>query len=219
MKPKIGLSPVLLALVAIYSAIGEAAPPHGRRAHHRAGVTHQTAKPYGAGLSEEQSLRALESEISRKLGASIRQDDYPEQARREGWAGTTWVDVLVGTDGKIKQVAVQQSSGFEILDEQALRMVDRISLWWIPQRLRHREAKVAVPVGFYVRDEPETPLITADMFVVLLAERVYLPALYCRNASEMDSGVTHTLAVDLVPPLPPEQDATVAGWTVVHVVR
>ena len=31
-------------------------------------------------------------------------------------------------------------------------MVDRVSIWWIPQRLRKREVKVNVPVGFYIRD-------------------------------------------------------------------
>ena len=54
------------------------------------------AMPYGANLSEAESLRALESEISRKLGSNIRESDYPEEARREGWSGTALVDVLVG---------------------------------------------------------------------------------------------------------------------------
>jgi len=54
------------------------------------------ATPYGANLSEAESLRALESEIARKLGSNIRESDYPEEARREGWSGTALVDVLVG---------------------------------------------------------------------------------------------------------------------------
>jgi TonB family protein len=110
-----------------------------------------TAKPYGASLSEEQSLRALESEISRKLGSKIQESDYPEEARRQGWSGTTLVGVLVGGNGKIKQVSVSHTSGFALLDEQAVRMVDRVSIWWIPQRLRKREVNLAVPVGFYIR--------------------------------------------------------------------
>src|SRR6476659_4583200 len=64
------------------------------------------AQSYGASLSEEQSLRALESEISRKLGSKIRESDYPEEARRQGWSGTTLVGVLVGSNGKIKEVSV-----------------------------------------------------------------------------------------------------------------
>ena len=62
------------------------------------------------------------------------------------------IDVLVGKDGKIKEASIHQTSGFAILDQQALRIVDRVSIWWIPQRLRKREVKVNVPVGFYIRN-------------------------------------------------------------------
>ena len=60
--------------------------------------------------------------------------------------------MLVGSNGKIKEVSVSQTSGFSILDEQALRLLDRVTIWWIPQRLRKREVKVTVPVGFFIRN-------------------------------------------------------------------
>ena len=53
-------------------------------------------------------------------------------------------------DGQIKQVSVRTTSGFPLLDEQALRMVARVRIWWIPQRLRKREVNVSVPVCFYI---------------------------------------------------------------------
>ena len=84
--------------------------------------------------------------------AKIRESDYPEEARRQGWTGTALVAVLVGSNGKIKEVSIHRTSGFSILDQQALRMVERVRIWWIPQRLRKREVKVTVPVGFYVRN-------------------------------------------------------------------
>ena len=121
----------------------------GHRKLAKISPTTETA-PYGAGLNEEQSLRALESEISRKLGSNIQPSDYPEEARRQGWSGTTLVGVVVAADGKIKQVSVRTTSGFPLLDEQALRMVARVRIWWIPQRLRQREVNVSVPVGFYI---------------------------------------------------------------------
>lgn len=222
MNLKTGLSLLFLAVFMANSTIGEAARAQGRRGpDHNAATTsaHHGAKPYGAGLDEEQSLHALGSEIARKLGANIQEGDYPEEARREGWSGTTWVDVLVGSNGKIKELAVQQSSGFSILDEQAMRMVDRITLWWIPQRLRNREVTVAVPVGFYIRDEPEARLISAVMFAGILADRVYLPTSHCRNTNEIDPVSTVSPAEDLVPPLPPEEDSTLAGWNAAHALR
>ena len=219
MNLKTGLSLLLIAVPMAASTVCEAARLQGKAArHHHAatGTQHQGAKPYGAGLSEEQSLSALGSEIARKLGAKIQEGDYPEEARREGWSGTTWVDVSVGSNGKIKELAVQQSSGFAILDEQAMRMVHRISLWWIPQRLRNREVKVAVPVGFYIRNDAERRLISAEMFAGILADRVYLPTSHCLNTKDLDEGQTVSPAIDLIAVVPPQEDSTLAGWTAAH---
>lgn len=122
--------------------------------HHKLAeaVRAQTAKPYGASLTEEEALRALEVEISRKLGAKIQESDYPEEARRQGWTGTTLVGVEVGANGKIIRVSLSQTSGFRLLDQQALRMVEGVRIWWIPQRLRKRTVQVAVPVAFFIRN-------------------------------------------------------------------
>ena len=155
MKLKIPASLIFISALMVACTLCEAAQKEvPRSARHKAinsGHSH-AARPYGAGLSEAQSIRALESEISRKLGSTIRESDYPEEARRQGWTGTALVAVLVGSDGKIKETSIYRSSGFPILDQQALRMVDRASIWWIPQRLRKREVKVIVPVGFYIRN-------------------------------------------------------------------
>ena len=149
------LSLICMCALVVACALCEAAQKEvSRSARHKAidsGHPH-AARPYGAGLSEAQSIRALESEISRKLGSTIRESDYPEEARRQGWTGTALVAVLVGSDGKIKETSIHRTSGFPILDQQAQRMVDRVSIWWIPQRLRKREVRVTVPVGFYIRN-------------------------------------------------------------------
>ena len=149
------LSLICMCALVVACGLCEAAPKEvprsGRHKAINSGYSH-APRPYGAGLSEAQSIRALESEISRKLGSTIRESDYPEEARRQGWTGTALVAVLVGSDGKIKETSIHRTSGFPILDQQALRMVDRVSIWWIPQRLRKREVKVTVPVGFYIRN-------------------------------------------------------------------
>src|SRR3954447_1064340 len=219
MTPRAGLSLLFLVIFSAHATLGEAGRTQGRRAPHHTAATakaHQEAKAYGAGLNEEQSLRALRSEIARKLGAHIQEGDYPEEARREGWSGTTWVDVLVGSNGKIKELTVQQSSGFPLLDEQAVRMLDRISLWWIPQRLRNREVKVAVPVGFYIRNDAEPRLISAEIFAGILADRVYLPTSHCLNTKDLNEGQTVLPAIDLIRVVPPQQDSTLASWTAAH---
>lgn len=51
------------------------------------------------------------------------QPEYPLAARRMGWQGRVVLDVEVLADGSPGEVAVQQSSGREILDNAALRAV------------------------------------------------------------------------------------------------
>ena len=148
------LSLICMAALMLAGSLCEAAqkdlPRSARQQALKSGQSH-APRGYGAGLSEAESLHALEAEISRKLGSKIRESDYPEEARRQGWSGTALLNVLVGSNGKIKAVSVHRTSGFPILDQQALRMIERVNIWWIPQRLRNREVKVTVPVGFYAR--------------------------------------------------------------------
>lgn len=48
---------------------------------------------------------------------------YPAQSRRMGEQGKVVVRVLIGTDGLAQKVEIRQSSGFERLDEAALKSV------------------------------------------------------------------------------------------------
>jgi len=99
--------------------------------------------------TDEQALRAFEIDLSRNVGKAIKQEDYPEEARRWAWSGTTFVQVLVDKDGWRKAVSVSKSSGFRVLDEQALRLIHRVETPPVPQRLRGREIVAIVPIGFY----------------------------------------------------------------------
>ena len=109
------LSLICMCALMVACALCEAAQKEvPRSARHKAtnsGHSH-AARPYGAGLSEAQSIRALESEISRKLGSTIRESDYPDEARRQGWTGTALVAVLVGRDGKIKETSIDGRVAF-----------------------------------------------------------------------------------------------------------
>lgn len=50
---------------------------------------------------------------------------YPLESRRKKEQGTVVLRVVIGTDGKIAQVAVSESSGFERLDKAAIEAVKR----------------------------------------------------------------------------------------------
>jgi outer membrane biosynthesis protein TonB len=49
-------------------------------------------------------------------------------------------------------VELQRTSGFRVLDDQAVVMVRRVSKLFVPFRLRGREHAVTVPIGFYLKE-------------------------------------------------------------------
>jgi periplasmic protein TonB len=100
-------------------------------------------------VTEERALHQIETEISRKVGLHMSEADYPQEAKRWKWSGITLVRVLVGKDGTFREVAVGKTSGFRMLDERAVSIVNRISApSWIPPLLRGRDIAVLVPIGF-----------------------------------------------------------------------
>jgi TonB family protein len=103
-------------------------------------------------LTEKEALKSLEQDLSLKVGKQILASDYPDDARRWHWTGTTLVQVQVGTDGMVRDVEIERSSGFRVLDEQALAVVRRVSRVFVPFRLRGREHAVTVPIGFYLKE-------------------------------------------------------------------
>jgi periplasmic protein TonB len=46
--------------------------------------------------------------------------DYPMSGRRDNQQGSVALDILVGTDGRVRDAKVSQSSGFELLDQAAV---------------------------------------------------------------------------------------------------
>ena len=50
---------------------------------------------------------------------------YPSKARRKGWEGEVHITVILNPDGSIKTTVMDNSSGFDILDEQALTAITK----------------------------------------------------------------------------------------------
>lgn len=106
-------------------------------------------KPGWQHATDALAVEALQVEILRNVGKQTQETDYPEEARRWSWSGTTLIHVLMGGDGRMKEVSVERSSGFRVLDDQALRMVQRVPSTRVPDRLKGREVPVTLPIGFY----------------------------------------------------------------------
>jgi protein TonB len=83
------------------------------------------------------------------IGIARRYKRYPAQAMDKGWQGKVEIRLVVGANGAIQASLVKVSSGYEILDNQALDMVKKAKpLTPIPASLRGREFTVDIPVVF-----------------------------------------------------------------------
>lgn len=69
---------------------------------------------------------------------------YPMLARRKGWSGKVEVAFLIKPDGQISELRIQTSSGYSVLDEQALDAIRR-SAPFTPPRIA---ALLIMPVTF-----------------------------------------------------------------------
>jgi periplasmic protein TonB len=97
---------------------------------------------------------ANENRLLLTYGQSIwkelrRYQKYPPRARLRGWEGTAVVLLQIAADGKVTGITLGKSSGHDILDEEALDMVRRVSpLPEAPADLRGRALVVTVPIVF-----------------------------------------------------------------------
>lgn len=71
--------------------------------------------------------------------------NYPPIARKMGWEGTVILSFRLCEDGKVEDIKVEKSSGFEVLDRSALEAVKRCSHMF-PKP--HAAVRVKVPIRF-----------------------------------------------------------------------
>ena len=70
---------------------------------------------------------------------------YPPVARRMGWEGTVKVRFTLTPEGKLEDLEVEESSGYRILDESALRAVLKASGSFPKPK---REVTLVIPIVF-----------------------------------------------------------------------
>ena len=73
---------------------------------------------------------------------------YPASAVASGMRGTVYVTVRVHADGT-SEIAIKKSSGFKMLDDEALSMVGQASkVVAIPDILKSKTRELVIPIGF-----------------------------------------------------------------------
>ena len=92
------------------------------------------------------ALKGFGEMLAQAIG---KRKDYPRLARMRNWQGTTELKLQIGPDGKLRDVRVGHSSGFQVLDAAAIQMVySAAPLPAVPEALRGRELTMTVPVVF-----------------------------------------------------------------------
>lgn len=94
--------------------------------------------------------RTLLEQYRHIISARIKQyEEYPPVAKRRHWEGTTVVQLRLTPEGKVTDIFVVEKSGYEILDESAVKMIRKASpLPLPPEGLRGRDQTVLVPIKF-----------------------------------------------------------------------
>lgn len=104
-------------------------------------------KPVAEGISPD-GLRQYRLALAREARRLKR---YPPLARERGWEGTVQVTAAFGA--AIPDVVLDHSSGYPLLDEQALLMISRaVQLAELPESLRGRSFRLVIPVQFSLAD-------------------------------------------------------------------
>lgn len=82
-------------------------------------------------------------------GAISKHKKYPKIAAMRNWQGEAIVELELDGNGKLKSKRITQSSGHEVLDRQALEMVEKaLPLPAPPDALRGTSFTITVPVPF-----------------------------------------------------------------------
>jgi len=88
-----------------------------------------------------------------KLGDLLaRQHEYPRVAAMRGWEGEVRLRLKVARKGNLLGVVLDHSSGFDVLDQHAMAMLESLaSLPPLPDALEANEIQVVVPVNYKLK--------------------------------------------------------------------
>jgi len=87
------------------------------------------------------------------IGVARRYKRYPRAAIDNQWEGAAEVAMVIGVNGRIRDMTISQSSGHAVLDRQAIDMFRKAKpLVPIPPALRGREFRVTLKAIYSLRD-------------------------------------------------------------------
>jgi protein TonB len=76
---------------------------------------------------------------------------YPAMARMNRWEGKVVLKAVIKEDGSIVDLAIVESSGHAVLDEEALEVVNRASPLTLKHDLGQPQVTVQIPISYALR--------------------------------------------------------------------
>lgn len=92
---------------------------------------------------------ALNSYNSLLWGRIAKYKLYPKIAQMRGWQGEVIIELLLDGNGKLKSKKIISGSGYDVLDKQALDMIEKAAPFPAPpEALRSSSFSITVPIPF-----------------------------------------------------------------------
>ncbi len=76
---------------------------------------------------------------------------YPLEARLNGWEGKVVLTAVIREDGHLGDLRIQKSSGYEVLDQDAMELVRRVCPLHLKHPLGRPEVVVQIPISYALR--------------------------------------------------------------------
>lgn len=98
----------------------------------------------------QDDINAALGQYSSTLGRAIaKHKSYPKIAQMRGWQGDCLLDLKLDGNGNVLSASIKETSGHEVLDNQALEMARKAAPFPAPPDvLRDRSFNITVPVSF-----------------------------------------------------------------------
>jgi protein TonB len=80
-------------------------------------------------VAVEKSATFEEGDLIKFRTYVMKNIQYPVEAQVAGYSGKPYIQFVVDWDGQVKDVTVLRSSGYKILDDEAVRVIKKSPLW------------------------------------------------------------------------------------------
>lgn len=150
-KPKLATKPLkpkrLPQESALQPVAKSAAQPETASARHESPALVLDAMP-------RQQRKSIEVDYLRRLQAAIgRHKRYPRLSRRRNEEGRVMLSLLITAEGRFRDIQVDQSSGYQRLDQAAIKTLHRIQNFEpLPTELGRLDWLIRVPLVFRLGD-------------------------------------------------------------------